>query len=235
MLRPAQPMKLRAAMDERIHVWCSGCRSITSLTLVWATADACPRRGQYLTHEDHGELAARAQRHAASITAARRRRKAAAARRWADEAADRGEYAYAVVLLDMSSISEPAPDRYISKRADWLNASEPPRPSSGGEVASRFGSGAGPESKSSGPQAVAQHDSLQAPGSRGSSRVACERLARWLSRPQAGTRSASRQDRTGPPRRRVVSRRVIRCVHGPKRGAPAGSCVADRVLVHGEH
>jgi hypothetical protein len=161
MLRPAQPMKLRAAMDERIHVWCSGCRSITSLTLVWATADACPRCGQYLTHEDHGELAARAQRHAASITAARRRRKAAAARRWADEAADRGEYAYAVVLLDMSSISEPAPDRYISKRADWLNASEPPRPSSGGEVASRFGYGAGPESKSFGPQAVAQHDSLQ--------------------------------------------------------------------------
>jgi hypothetical protein len=160
MVRSTQPVKLRSAMDERLHVWCPGCRSITPLTLLWATADACPRCGQYLSYEDHGELAARAQRHVASITAARRRRKAAAARRWADEAADRGEYAYAVVLLDMSSISEPVPDRYISKRADWLNASEPLRPSSGGEVASRFGSGAGPEIAPA-LQAVALRDSLE--------------------------------------------------------------------------
>ena len=126
-------------MDERLHVWCPGCRSITPVTLLWATADACPRCGHHLTYEDRGELAARAQRHAASIAAARRRRKAAAARRWADEAADRGEYAYAVALLDVSSISESIPGRYISKRADWLNASEPRRPPSGDEVAPRLG------------------------------------------------------------------------------------------------
>jgi len=74
-----------------------------------------------LTYEDRGELAARAQRRAALITARRRRRNAAAARRWADEAADRGEYAYAVELLDMARRNaEQTPEDYISKRADWL-------------------------------------------------------------------------------------------------------------------